>query len=79
MSNGKIETYKVSTHSTLGDAGAEWSVSLDEGIMFPYQIYANTLVAAVIAKLGEFAIELANNPNALKEGTEAIVQSLNKV
>ena len=71
------ETYTVTTHSTLLNSGATWSVTLeDEEHMLNYQVYANTLVAAVVAKLGEYALELAGDPNALKKGGAALAKTI---
>lgn len=70
-------TYKIATSSTLFNAGAEWTVTIDdEQHMLKYQVYANTLVAAVVAKLGEYAIELSSNPDALKDGTQKLVEKI---
>lgn len=70
-------TYKVTTHSTLFNSGAEWSVTIDdETHMMKYQVYANALVAGVVAKLGEYALELATNPDALSEGAAKLQKAI---
>jgi hypothetical protein len=70
-------TYKVSTQSTLFNSAADWSVTLDdEQHMMQYQVYANTLVAAVVAKLGEYALDLVTNPDALAHGAKSLARKI---
>ena len=67
--------YKVSTHSTLFNSGADWSVTIeDEQHMMAYQVYANALVAGVVAKLGEFALDLVNDPDAMVNGAKKLTR-----
>ena len=71
------ETYKISTHASLADSTADWSVTLDNAEhMLQYQIYANTLIAACVAKLGEYALELANNDRAIQDGAKALLHTI---
>jgi len=70
-------TFTVKTHSTLLNSGANWSVTLDEEQhMLNYQVYANALVAAVVAKLGEYALDIVNDPDALKKGAKALTKTI---
>jgi len=73
-------TFKISTHSTLFNSGAEWSVTLeDDNHMIAYQVYANSLVAAVVAKLGQYALEMTgNNPDALVKGAQGLLSAIDK-
>ena len=71
------ETYKITTNASLADSTAEWSLTLDnEDHMFQYQVYANTLIAACVAKLGEYALDLANNDKAIQDGAKSLLRTI---
>ena len=70
-------TYRISTKASLGQSEADWTVTLENEMhMFHYQVYANTLVAAVVAKLGEYALELVSDDNAVQTGARKLLKAI---
>ena len=70
-------SYTIKTSATLAKSEAEWSVTLDDDShMMQYQVYANTLVAAVVAKLGEYALGLASDGNAIQTGAKKLLKEI---
>ena len=71
--------YKLKTRATLANSSLDWSLELEnEAHMMQYQVYANILVAAVIAKLGDYALGLATDENAIQNGARKLEAAISK-
>jgi hypothetical protein len=69
--------YEVNTKAELAEVNLNWSLELDNPEhMMDYQVYANTLIAAVIAKLGQYALELERDDRSISKGGETLMKAL---
>lgn len=70
--------FVAKTYGTVGEATAEWSVDIEDPMLaLAYQNYANTLFAAVVAKLGDFIVESALDNQKFSADAKAFVKKIN--